>query len=112
MQRLRGEEAGAAAGKAPHPADRIGHDLEIAAYMIAERRQLDRHRDQPAPPGVIAGVAVPGLKMPAFVVAKDLQGFADRADLDRAIQDHIVRRLQDAVMPVITLEGTPIDIVR
>ena len=38
--------------------------------------------------------------------------FTDRADLDRAIQGHIFRHLQAQVLPVITLEGTPLGIVR
>ena len=38
--------------------------------------------------------------------------FSDRADLDRAIQGHIFRHLQAQVLPVITLEGTPRQIIR
>lgn len=64
--------------------------------------------------------AEPGAEVPVAEIATRARlnrsvvyrHFADRADLDRAIQGHIVRRLQDAVMPVITLEGTPVEIVR
>ena len=38
--------------------------------------------------------------------------FTDRADLDSAIQGHIFRHLQAQVLPVITLEGSPRDIIR
>jgi AcrR family transcriptional regulator len=38
--------------------------------------------------------------------------FADRADLDRAIQGHIFRHIQAQMLPVITLEGTPRQIIR
>ncbi len=64
--------------------------------------------------------ADPGAEVPVADIASRAQlnrsvlyrHFTDRADLDRAIQGHIVRRLQEAVMPGITLEGTPVQIIR
>jgi AcrR family transcriptional regulator len=38
--------------------------------------------------------------------------FADRADLDRAIQTEIVDRVWAEIVPVLSLEGTPVAVVR
>jgi AcrR family transcriptional regulator len=38
--------------------------------------------------------------------------FADRADLDRAIQAEIVDRVWGEIVPVLSLEGTPVAVVR
>ena len=66
------------------------------------------------------GTAGPGAEVPVARIAAQAglnrtvlyRHFADRADLDRAIQGHIFGQLQAAVLPVITLEGTPLQIVR
>lgn len=38
--------------------------------------------------------------------------FADRADLDRAIQAEIVDRVWGEIVPVLSLDGTPVEVVR
>lgn len=38
--------------------------------------------------------------------------FADRADLDRAIQTEIVDRVWGEIIPVLSLEGTPVQVIR
>lgn len=38
--------------------------------------------------------------------------FADRADLDRAIQAEIVDRVWGEIVPVMSLDGTPVEVVR
>lgn len=38
--------------------------------------------------------------------------FADRADLDRAIQAEIVDRVWGEIIPVLTLDGTPVEVIR
>ncbi len=38
--------------------------------------------------------------------------FADRADLDRAIQTDIVDQVTGEILPVLSLDGTPIEVIR
>ena len=38
--------------------------------------------------------------------------FADRADLDRAIQTEIVDQVTGEILPVLSLDGTPIEVIR
>jgi AcrR family transcriptional regulator len=38
--------------------------------------------------------------------------FADRADLDRAIQTEIVDRVWGEIIPVLSLDGTPVEVIR
>ena len=38
--------------------------------------------------------------------------FADRADLDRAIQTEIVDRVWGEITPVLSLDGTPVEVIR
>src|SRR4051794_1770184 len=98
MERARGEEAGAAARQAARAPDRVGHDLEHAAFIIAGIAELDRHGDSARIVGVEAGVGVPESEMAAGLVAEDLHLLLDRADRQA---ESVCRFGEQAVEPLI-----------